>query len=313
MPRTQVQASEQVKSSSSKRKTRVSFDLGRLPQRALSTGSRRFSQLLSPFIDGPIIPIAPTPILTQPRPRAATISDISRSEDLNQNSIQGLKRRSSIRERLMSRVRSGITSKPNSIKKASDYNRSARKSDDGSTQDLRHEITRHQSDEATPHGGETRRDHSNVKSTVSIADTISSVNTTLLFGSELDHVLTEFPSPPKTGETTVALTPPPKTATASTASKISSNTKTKLSALVSPPSVLKMARKPEKGLLGARGYISMNSAEVNAVSEIDSLDSANGKSFFVAIEIKGTFGQREDWSDVSQYNGLEVAVIIDNS
>lgn len=69
-----------------------------------------------------------------------------------------------------------------------------------------------------------------------------------------------------------------------------------------------------QGTTCAPRYADIPGAEIHAVSEIAALDSDDGQSIFVAVEIKGILSQPQDGSCYSeQPYGLTVVVIIDNS
>ena len=313
MPRQRAQNDDQISSSPSKKGTKVSFDLGQLPQRAVTTGSR-LAHLLSPLVDSPTIPTAQAPILVKSDTRAATIGDIPEAETLIQSSEKGLKRHSSIKERLMSRVRNGLNSKPR-------VSGGVAQKSDGNAAHFREDETRHHGDTITEyHHSENTRHSSGGVSNTSAVNTISSVNSPSLVGSDLDNLLNAFPSPPTTTRkirrhTSTALSflqpanikpiiivPPPKLSPMNTRPK----------AIGSAQKLSPMATRRGIGP-GAYEYFAGNGAELDAVSEIDNLDSGNGKDFFVAVEMTGTFCRSEHGGARTPYNALEVAVIIDNS
>lgn len=336
MPRQRMQNDNQINSSPSRKGTNVSFDLSQLPHRAVTTGSRALVHIPTPLAESPTIPTALAPFLVKSRPRAFTISDIPKGESLDepkkdlkrrstlkerlmpsstigevpraepfdQTSKKDVKRRSSIRERLMSRVRNGITSRPS-------ISGGNARSEDGNTRDLHDGATRHDGVEATPHHrGENARDSSGRHSNASVADTVASVNTLSLFGSDLGHVLAVFPSPPQT----------PQIRATTITSNQSMQRKPLTFVAMSKPAIMRSMRtmRPKLTKLDGIGhaaceYVAMNGADLEAVSEIDNLNSGNGKSFFVAVEIKGTFGRTESKLRRPPFVGIEVAVIIDNS
>ena len=58
----------------------------------------------------------------------------------------------------------------------------------------------------------------------------------------------------------------------------------------------------------------MIGAELNLIPENDELGFENGKSMFVAIDVKGVMNAAGGGEDVwSQHTGLDVVVILDNS
>lgn len=61
-------------------------------------------------------------------------------------------------------------------------------------------------------------------------------------------------------------------------------------------------------------HVSVVSAEISAIAEVDKLDTEDGQSIFVAVEIRGTLNTPNVRSDrYPELSGLDVVTIIDNS
>ena len=105
--------------------------------------------------------------------------------------------------------------------------------------------------------------------------------------SECDNALSAFPTPPRSYHT----------APTSAASTISSR----------PPSQrYRNLRKPE--------HAALMGAQLTLTSEYDELDSDDGKTMLVAIDVQGVLNTTISGQNLwSQHTGLDVVVIIDNT
>lgn len=271
---------------------------GKAPLRSVTTGSIAPTGLLSPFNEGPLIPLAPTPIVTKYRRRAATTQGLKASltscRQVDHSMDQDVKRQSSLKKRLISRVMSGLISKQpgsHSMKNRDGsmqehYEGITRDNSDTSTQESSNATTEGYSDGSTRRssGGTTQESSDGVMSSRH-ASMASSFDAPSIWGSELVHKLAAFPTPPK-------LTSPPTFSSMGTTLN-----GTEIPEYSSPSS-----------------YIAIPGVEIHAVSEFSSLNFEDGKSVFVAVELMGNLNQPEDGGNGTAFHhGLEVAVVIDNS
>lgn len=277
---------------------RAHLNHGKAPLRSVTTGSIAPTGLLSPFTEGPLIPLAPTPIVTKYRRRAATTqgpkASLTAYQQVDQSTDQEVKRQSSLKKRLISRVMSGLSSKQpgsHSMKNRDGsvqehYEGITRDNSDTSTQESSNATTEGYSDGSTRRssGGTTQESSDGVMSSRH-ASMASSFDAPSIWGSELVHNLAAFPTPPK-------LTSPPTFSSMGTTLDGA-----EIPEYSSPPS-----------------YIAVPGVEINAVSEFSSLNSEDGKGIFVAVELMGNLNQPEDGGNRTAFHhGLEVAVVIDNS
>lgn len=277
---------------------RAHFNSGKAPLRSVTTGSIVPTGLLSPFTEGPLIPLAPTPIVTKYRRRAATTqgpkSSLTAYEQVDQPTEQEVKRQSSLKKRLISRVMSGLSSKQPGSYSTKNRDGSVQEHDEGITRDSS-DISTQESSNGTTEGysdGSTRRSSGGITQESSDgvmssrhASIASSFDASSIWGSELVHNLAAFPNPPK-------LTPPPTFSSMGT--------------------TVDGAEIPEYS--SPSSYIAIPGVEINAVSEFSSLNSEDGKSVFVAVELMGNLNQPEDGGNGTAFHhGLEVTVVIDNS
>lgn len=272
------------------------FNNDKAPMRSVTTGSIIPTGLLSPFTEGPLIPLAPTPIATKYRRRAATTQgpkpSLTAYQQVDQSTNQDVKRQSSLKKRLISRVMSGLSSKQAGSHSTKDCQGSVQ---EGTTRDISDTNTRESSVETTEDysNGSTQRSSNGTTqessngvlswrhdSMASSFDASSSI-----WGSELVQNLAGFPNPP-------TLTSAPTFSSMGTTldgAEISEN--------CSPSS-----------------YIAIPGVEISAVPEISSLNSEDGESVFVAVELTGILNQPEDGGNITAFHhALEVAVVIDNS
>lgn len=271
---------------------------GKAPLRSVTTGSIASTGLLSPFTEGPLIPLAPTPIVTKYRRRAATTQGpkarLTAYQQVDQSTDQEVKRQSSLKKRLISRVMSGLSSKQpcsQSMKNRDGsmqehYEGITRDNSDTSTQESSNATTEGYSDGSTRRssGGTTQESSDGVMSSRH-ASMASSFDTSSIWGNELVHNLAAFPVPPK-------LTSPPTFSSMGT--------------------TLDGAEIPEYS--STSSYIAIPGVEINAMSEFSSLNPEDGKSVFVAVELMGNLNQPEDGGNgTASHHGLEVATVIDNS
>lgn len=271
----------------------LTFNIDKVPQRASTTGSMLSSELLSPFHDGPLIPPAPTPLVTRSRSsatvRRGSNRDVIKHEHDDQPAHQGISRRASLRERLVSRVMNGLTSRQNASHELMEHDGSSKKHK-AITQEYYDETTKHRDEIAPKHSDETSRQrngwstHKRANSTVS-----SSLNSNPLVDSILDNTLSAFPAPPTITNFTASTTFPSMAA---------------MGAGIEMP-------KSSQAFEG----VAIVGAEINTVAETAYLEcehAQDAQSVFVAVEIKGILNQPEDGPE-PQRHGLEVAVVIDNS
>ncbi len=282
-------------------RSRVGLGIERPPTRSVTTGSIDPSGLSNKFIDGPLISLAPTPLVFQRRPRAATTQgpnlDRRRDEHVDQSTNPDVKRQSSFKRRLISRVMSGLTSKQNTNHSAMAQDGSiqgrctgiTRETSVRGTQGSSNGITQEISDGSTQDS--STRESSGGFTRSRVGSAASSVNTTSVWGSELENSLATFPTPP------VNISP---------------------LALKSQPTFSSMATTLNGAAMSeccpTSKYVAIPSIEINAVSELTNLNSEDGKSIFVAVEVEGILNQAKDGENKSRlHHALEVAVIIDNS
>lgn len=271
---------------------------GKAPQRSVTTGSIVPTGLLSPFSEGPLIPLAPTPIVTTYRRRAATAQgpkpSLTAYQQVDQSTNQEVKRQSSLKKRLISRVMSGLSSKQPGRHSTNDRDTSVQEHYERITREKSH-TSLDGSSNGTTEGysdGSTRRSSSGTTQessdgvmSLSHASMASSFDASSIWGSELVHGLAAFPAPP-------TLTSPPTFSSMGTTLD-----GTKISEYTFPSN-----------------YIAIPGVEINAVSEFPSLNPEDGKSVFVAVELMGTLNQPEHGANGTAFHhGLEVAVVIDNS
>lgn len=278
--------------------TGAHFNIDKAPLRSVTTGSIIPTGLLSPFAEGPLIPLAPTPIVTKYRRRAATTQcpkpNLTAYHHVDQSTNQDLKRQSSLKKRLISRVMSGLSSKQAGSHSTKDCHGSVQECYEGITRDISDTSTRESSIGTTEDYsiGSTQRSSSGTtqESTNGVMSSrhdsmASSFDASSIWGSELVQNLAAFPNPP-------TLTSPPTFSSIGTTFDGA-----EISEHCSPSS-----------------YIAIPGVEINALSEISSLNSEDGKSVLVAVELTGNLNQPEDGGNVTApHHGLEVAVVIDNS
>lgn len=274
------------------------FNNDRAPLRSVTTGSIISTGLLSPFTEGPLIPLAPTPIVTKYRRRAATTQgpkpSLTAYQQVDQSTNQDLKRQSSLKKRLISRVMSGLSSKQAGSHLTKDCHGSVQERYEGTTRQISDTSTRESSVGTTEDysNGSTQRSSSgttqesfNGVMSLRHDSMASSFDAPSVWGSELVENLAAFPNPP-------TLTSPPTFSSMGTTLDGA-----EISEHYSPSS-----------------YIAIPGVEIKAMSEISSLNSEDGKSVFVAVELTGNLNQPEDGGNVTAFHhGLEVAVVIDNS
>ncbi|MCJ1428243.1 hypothetical protein MMC29_006151, partial [Sticta canariensis] len=273
------------------KENKFTFSIDKTPHRARTIGSILSTELLSPFNNGPLIPAAPTPLVTRSRSSATARQgfngDVKTYERNDQAACQGLSRRVSLRGRFMSRVMSGLTSRQNISFVPTEH--------DGRTKDHK-EITQKPHDETTmkhrdeiapKHGEETSR-HPSGGSTLNRTNSTASsgLYSNSLIGSVLDNTLLAFPTPPMISTMTSPTTNPSMATTRA--------------GIVMPGSSPTFEGTAVVG------------AEITTVAETTHLESEDARSVFVAVEIKGTLSQPEDAGD-PRHHGLEVVVVIDNS
>lgn len=274
------------------------FNNDKAPLRSVTTGSVIPTGLLSPFTEGPLIPLAPTPIVTKYRRRAATTQgpkpSLTAYQQVDQSTNQDIKRQSSLKKRLISRVMSGLSSKQAGSHSTKDYQGSVQERHEGTTRDISDTSTRESSVGTTEDysNGSTQRSSSGTTQESSNGVTswrpdsmASSFDASSIWGSELVHNLAAFPNPP---------------------------TLTSAPTFSSMGTTLDGAEMSER--CSSSSYIAIPGVEISAVSEISSLNSEDGKSVFVAVELTGNLNQPEDGGNVTAFHhALEVAVVIDNS
>lgn len=274
------------------------FNNEKAPLRSVTTGSIIPTGLLSPFAEGPLIPLAPTPIVTKYRRRAATTQgpkpSLTAYQLSDQSTNQDLKRQSSLKKRLISRVMSGLSSKQAGSHSTKDCHGIVQERYEGTTRDISDTSTRESSVGTTEDysNGSTQRSSSGTTQEssngvmTSLHDSMaSSLDASSIWGSELVQNLAAFPNPP----------------TLTSAPTFSSMGTTLDGAEISEHSA-------------PSSYIALPGVEINAVSEISSLNSEDGESVFVAVELTGNLNQPEDGGNVTAFHhALEVAVVIDNS
>lgn len=274
------------------------FNNDKAPLRSVTTGSIIPTGLLSPFTEGPLIPLAPTPIVTKYRRRAATTQgpkpSLTTYQQVDQSTNQDLKRQSSLKKRLISRVMSGLSSKQAGSHSTKDCHGSVQVRYEGTTRDISDTSTRESSvgttedysNESTQRSSSgTTQESSNGVMSSRHDSMASSFDASSIWGSELVQNLATFPNPPT---------------------------------LTSPPTFSSMGTTLDGAEISEHSfpssYIAIPGVEINAVSEISSLNSEDGKSVFVAVELTGNLNQPEDGGAVTAFqHGLEVAVVIDNS
>lgn len=274
------------------------FNNDKAPLRSITTGSIVPTGLLSPFTEGPLIPLAPTPIATKYRRRAATaqgpMPSLTAYQQVDQSTNQDLKRQSSLKKRLLSRMMGGLSSKQPGSHSTRDRHGSVQERYEGITRDNSVTSTRESSDGTTEDysDGSTRRSSGGITQESSDgvmssrhASMASSFDGPSIWGSELVHNLAAFPAPP-------TLTSPP--------------TFTSMGTMLDGVEISEYS--------SPSSYIAIPGVEINAVSEISSLNYEDGKSIFVAVELMGNLNQPDDgWNGTAFHHGLEVAVVIDNS
>lgn len=267
------------------------FSIDKTPHRASTISSILSSELLSPFNNGPLIPPAPTPLVTRSRSsttaRQGFNGDVKTYERNDQAAGQGLSRRVSLRGRFMSRVLSGLTSRQNISFKPTEHG-GRTKDHKEITQKPHDEMTMKQRDEIAPkHGEETSR-HPSGGSTLNRTNSTASsgLYSNSLIGSVLDNTLLAFPTPPMISTITSPTTNPSMATTRAGIEMPGSSPTCEGTAIVG--------------------------AEITTVAETTHLESEDSQSVFVAVEIKGTLNQPEDAGD-PRHHGLEVVVVIDNS
>lgn len=108
-----------VKRNYQSKKNKANMNKAKGPNRAITTGSILPKELPSPFNDGPLIPVAPTPLAFSNRPRAMTADEPyekTEFEALGQYPEQITNsRQPTHKRRLFSRVVHGFTSRQNAV------------------------------------------------------------------------------------------------------------------------------------------------------------------------------------------------------
>lgn len=257
------------------------FSVERTQKRANTTGLILSSELqISPFHDGPLIPPAPTPLVTRSRSFATVMHgskrEITKEEPDDQPANQGISRKDSLRGRFMSRVMNGLTSKQKTSHAPMEHQEITQLHSD--------EITTKHRDEIAPKRGDQPSRQRSGRSTHNHA--IRTVPSRLNSSSLIDTTLSAFPTPPMIATMTPSTTYPSMATT---------------HAAIEMP-----------GSSHAFESVAVVGAEINVIAETIHLESEDAQSVFVAVEIKGTLNEPEDKSNLKQH-GLEVGVVIDNS
>lgn len=274
------------------------FNNDKVPLRSITTGSIIPMGLLSPFTEGPLIPLAPTPIVPKYRRRAATTQgpklSLTAYQQVDQSTNHDVNRQSSLKKRLISRVMSGLSSKQAGSHSTKDCQGSGQERYEGTSRDIS-DTSPQESSVGTTEGysngstqrssNGTTRESSNGVTSWRHDSMASSFDASSIWGSELVQNLAGFPNPP-------TLTSAPTFSSMGTTLDGA-----EISESCSPSS-----------------YIAIPGVEISAVPEISSLNSEDGESVFVAVELTGNLNQPEDGGNVTAFHhALEVAVVIDNS
>lgn len=268
----------------------VPFRVDKAPHRAITTGVMHSPELSSPFNDGPLISSARTSLITRSRSyetvRQGSKRDVIKQDDDDQSANQRVSRRISLRERFLSRVMNGLTSRQNSSNEPIEHNELLKEHEE-MIQKYRDESTTKPRDEvASEHGDENsgersgRSSHNRASATATV---MSSLYSNALVDSILDNTLSAFPAPPTITTVTTPTTYPSLT----------------------PAIEMQASFQAYQG-------VAIVGADINAVTETTYLEPDDGDSVFVAVEIKGVLHGPEDGSS-PQNHGLDVAVVIDNS
>lgn len=273
------------------KENKFTFSIDKTPHRASTTGSILSSELLSPFNKGPLIPPAPTPLVTRSRSSATARQgfhgDVKTYERNDQAADQGLSRRVSLRGRFMSRVMSGLTSRQNVSSVPTEHDGRTKEHKEFTQKPHDETTTKHRDEIAPKHGEEPSRQPSGRSTLNRTNSTVSSgLYSNSLIGSVLDNTLLAFPTPPMISTITSPTTNPSMATTRAEIEMPGSSHTFEGTAIVG--------------------------AEITTVAEATHLESEDAQSIFVAVEIKGTLNQPEDGGD-HRHHGLEVVVVIDNS
>lgn len=275
-PPTRIQGCTQLSS-----KNEAPFSVERTQQRANTTGFILSSDLLiSPFHDGPLIPPAPTPLVTRSRSFATVMHgskrEITKQEPDDQPANQGISRKNSLRGRFMSRVMNGLTSKQKTSDAPMELQGTTQLHSDETTTKHRNEIAAKRDNQPSrQRGGQSTHNH-----------VVRTVPSRLNSNSLIDTTLSALPTPPVIATMTSSTTYPSMTTTHAAIEMPGSSHTFEGAAVVG--------------------------AEINVVPETIHLKSDDAQSFFVAVEIKGTLNDPEEKTNL-KHHGLEVGVVIDNS
>lgn len=269
----------------------LTLNIDKVPQRASTTGSILSSELLSPFNDGPLIPPAPTPLVTRSRSsataRQGSNRDVIKHEHDDQPAHQGISRRVSLRERLMSRVMNGLTSRPNASHELMEHDGSSKKHNEITQEYWDESTTKYRGEIAPKHRDETSRQRSGWSTHKRANSTVSSnLNSNSVVDSILDNTLSAFSAPPTITNFTAPTTFP---------------------SMATVGAGVEMPKSSQ-----AFEGVAIVGAEINTLAETAYLECEDAQSVFVVVEIKGILNQPEDGHE-PQRHGLEVAVVIDNS
>ena len=266
----------------------VPFRIDKAPHRAITTGVIHSPELSSPFNDGSLLASAPPPLSTRSRSsetvRQGSKRDVIKQDHDDQSANQRVSRRISLRERFLSRVMNGLTSRQNSSNEPIEHNEPLKEHEE-IIQKYRDEVTtKHRDEVASEHGDENSGERSGRSSHNRASAVTSSLYSNSLVDSILDNTLSAFPAPP-----TITTVTTPTTYPSMTTGKMDTQASSQ----------------------AYQGAATVG-ADINAVAETTYLEPEDGHSVFVAVEIKGVLHEPEDGSS-PQHHGLDVAVVIDNS
>ena len=159
--------------------------------RAVTTGAIDSEHFLSPFVNGPLIPAAPTPFANGTRSRAVTAgivnSEITGSKSQHAQTLKSSWTQPSLRQRLFSRVMSGVSGKPH----------------------VSHAAMEREAVVRNLHGNAAGKAEPVKDAQVGRprSGTASSIETMSTLGGDLELALAAFPTPPKstvTSPTTIS-------------------------------------------------------------------------------------------------------------